>query len=109
MSTATPKRRVKHEPDVSARARYFRVLADPTRLAIIELLRDAELSVSDIVEAIGVPPSRVSNHLACLKWCKFVDADRRGRQVFYRLADDRVSDLIDQTDTLSVEQCDHLA
>lgn len=94
---------------LSARARYFRVLSDPTRLAIIALLRERECSVSDLVEALDARQSRISNHLACLKWCNFVQSDRRGRQVFYRLADPRVAELVDLSSSLSREQCAHLS
>lgn len=108
---ASPVEQLKSRAAVllSARARYFRVLSDPTRLAIIELLRERELAVSDLVDALGAPQSRVSNHLACLKWCNFVESERRGRQVFYRLADPRVAELVDLSSALSKEQCAHLS
>jgi DNA-binding transcriptional ArsR family regulator len=94
---------------LAARARYFRVLGDPTRLRMLEVLLDGERTVQEIAGAVGAPRSRVSNHLACLKWCQFVAARRQGRHVLYRVADLRVGMLIAAAGTLSVERCEHLA
>ncbi len=92
-----------------ALARYFRALGDPTRLRIIEALLERERTVSELVRLIGAPQSRVSNHLACLKWCRFADAERRGRQVVYRISDPGVRDLMRVARSLAGEHCDHLA
>ncbi|HLH70569.1 MAG TPA: metalloregulator ArsR/SmtB family transcription factor [Candidatus Dormibacteraeota bacterium] len=72
--------------DATALARFFRVLGDPTRLRILELLQHGERTVGEIVDAVGQPQPRVSTHLACLRHCGFVTAERRGREVVYRLA-----------------------
>src|SRR5207237_1128480 len=61
-------------------AKYFRGLGEPTRLRILELLRDeGELSVGELVKRLGVPQPKVSNHLACLRWCGFIEARREHR------------------------------
>jgi ArsR family transcriptional regulator, cadmium/lead-responsive transcriptional repressor len=75
-------------------ARYFQVLSDATRLQIIEELSVGERNVSDLVAAVGGGQSRVSNHLACLRWCGFVAARRAGREVFYSLADPAVEQVL---------------
>lgn len=92
-----------------ARGRYFRVFGDPTRLRILEALLDGERSVSELMVVAEAPQSRVSNHLACLKWCRLVEAERRGRQVIYRICDPRVTEMLRLSHTLSSEHCDHLA
>lgn len=70
-----------------AAARFFRVLGDPTRLRILKLLDGGrEVSVGELVASLGQPQPRVSTHLACLRHCGFVTAERRGKEVFYRLA-----------------------
>lgn len=92
-----------------ALARYFRALGDPTRLRIIEALLERERTVSELVRVVGAPQSRVSNHLACLKWCRFAEAERRGRQVVYRVTDRGVRDLIEVARSLAGEYCEHLA
>ncbi len=92
-----------------ALARYFRALGDPTRLRIIEALLERERTVSELVRLLGAPQSRVSNHLACLKWCRFADAERRGREVVYRISDPGVSDLVRVARSLVDQHRDHLA
>src|SRR5258708_23502229 len=66
-----------------ALARYFRVLGDPTRLRIAEALLEGERTVSELAALLAAPQSRVSNHLACLKWCRVAEAERRGREGGY--------------------------
>jgi DNA-binding transcriptional ArsR family regulator len=92
-----------------ALARYFRVLGDPTRLRIIEALLERERTVSELVELVGAPQSRVSNHLACLRWCRLAESERRGRTVVYRVADERVSRVLALAASLAEPNCDHLA
>jgi len=72
--------------DRAAAARFFRVLGDPTRLHILELLGEQERTVGELVSAVGQSQPRVSTHLACLRHCGFVDSERRGKEIVYRLA-----------------------
>jgi len=106
------------EPDVlqpaaecgpEALARYFRVLGDPTRLQILEALLVREHTVSELVVLTGAPQGRVSNHLACLRWCRFVESEHRGRQVVYRVADAEIAGLLDMARRLALPNCEHLA
>lgn len=76
------------------KAKLFRGFADPTRLAILELLRDGDLCVGDIVDATGASQSNVSNHLACLRDCGLVTSERQGRHIYYRTSDERVDALL---------------
>jgi DNA-binding transcriptional ArsR family regulator len=93
-----------------AAARLFKVLADPTRLALLRRLAEGEASVSELVAAVGNPPqSRVSNHLGCLRWCELVISEKVGRNVVYRLADRRVLSLIDMARDVATPHADHLA
>jgi ArsR family transcriptional regulator, cadmium/lead-responsive transcriptional repressor len=92
-----------------ALSRYFRVLGDPTRLRIIEALFEGDRTVSELVELLGAPQSRVSNHLACLRWCRFVDSERRGRTVVYRVSDERAVRLLELATSLAEPNCDYLA
>ena len=92
-----------------ALARYFRVLGDPTRLRIIEALIARPRTVSELVALTGAPQSRVSNHLACLKWCRVADAERQGRTVLYRIADRRIEQVVALAGELAAEDCEHLA
>lgn len=92
-----------------ALARYFRVLGDPTRLRIVQALLERERSVSELVALTGAPQSRVSNHLACLRWCRVAEAERRGRQIVYRVSDQRLGRLLLRASEMAAEHCDHLA
>jgi DNA-binding transcriptional ArsR family regulator len=86
-------------PDDSAdlHARFFRALGDPTRIRLLRLLNEApggERSVGELVAALDAPQSRVSTHLGCLRWCGLVQTRREGKQVYYRVADPRVRELL---------------
>ncbi|HEV2146867.1 MAG TPA: metalloregulator ArsR/SmtB family transcription factor [Longimicrobiaceae bacterium] len=86
--------------DAALRAKLFRGLSDPSRLAILEAVRPGPRSVGEIVDATGLGQSNVSNHLACLLGCGLVAREQRGRHAFYRLADERVDALLALADAL---------
>ncbi len=91
-------------------AKYFRTLADPTRLRILQLLRDeGELSVGEIAERLAVSQPGVSNHLACLRWCGFVATRRLHRTVFNFIADERVLMLLELGNELLDDNAEHVA
>lgn len=90
-------------------AKYFRVLGDRTRLRALELVADRERSVGELVSLLGEPQSKVSNHLACLRWCGFVETRREHRTVHYRLADERVAAVIDLGRALLHDNAEHVA
>jgi DNA-binding transcriptional ArsR family regulator len=78
-------------------ARFFRTLGDPTRIRLLHLLLAApsgECRVGELVAALDAPQSRVSTHLGCLRWCGLVQTRREGKQVYYRVADPRVRELL---------------
>lgn len=75
--------------------KFFHGLSDLTRLRIVEVLLDeGEQNVSQLVESLGQSQGRISNHLACLRWCGYVDSRREGKYVYYRVSDPRIRDLI---------------
>jgi DNA-binding transcriptional ArsR family regulator len=84
-------------PADELQAKFIRGLGDPTRLRIVRHLLHGPRSVSDLIELLGMPQSRVSNHLACLKWCGYVATERRGRSVIYHIADERVRAVLELT------------
>src|SRR3954449_3156836 len=61
----------------------LRLLADPTRLRILLLLEEDELSVAELQEILGMGQSRISSHLAQLKRAGAVDDRRSGKNVYY--------------------------
>ena len=91
-------------------AKYFRALGHPVRLGILdELRRRGECSVGELVELVGLAQPKVSQHLACLRWCGFVTTRREHRVVHYRLADDRVARMIALAHELLRGNAEHLA
>src|SRR5438067_2308914 len=61
----------------------LRLLADPTRLRLLLLLEEEELSVAELQEIMGMGQSRISSHLAQLKRAGVVDDRRSGKNVYY--------------------------
>jgi DNA-binding transcriptional ArsR family regulator len=91
-------------------AKYFRTFGNPTRLEILELLREhGELNVHELVEHVGSSQPQVSNHLACLRWCGLVTTRREHRQVNYRLADERVEEMLALARSLLQGNAEHVA
>ena len=90
-------------------AKFIRGLADPTRLRIVGFLLNGPRSVSEIMAKLRLPQSRISNHLACLKWCGYVSTERLGRTVIYRIDDDRVRQILDLTRAIVVDNAEHIA
>ena len=96
------------EPELVAK--YFRALGDPTRVRILELLaQHGELSVGDLVVHLAVSQPKASNHLACLRWCGFVATRREHPAVLYRIADERVSQLLTLGRGLLADNAAHVA
>jgi len=91
-------------------AKYFRGLGDGTRVRILDLLAEhEELSVGELVARLGQSQPKVSNHLACLRWCGFVATRREHPTVFYRVADPRVQQLLDLARGLLADNAEHVA
>jgi ArsR family transcriptional regulator, cadmium/lead-responsive transcriptional repressor len=90
-------------------AKYFRGFGDPTRLRILEALTDGERSVGELVELIDAPQPKVSAHLACLRWCGFVETRRDFRTVYYRIADKRVLKMLELAHALLADNAEHVA
>jgi len=95
------------EPEMVAK--YFRALGDATRVRILQLLGEGERSVGELTRLLGCRQPKVSNHLACLRWCGFVDSRREHRVVHYRIADPRVAQLLELGRALLEDNEEHVA
>jgi DNA-binding transcriptional ArsR family regulator len=73
----------------------FQALANPTRIAVLDELRDGELTVGDIVTRLAVEQSNVSQHLAIMRARQIVTARKAGNQVFYSVRDPLIFELLD--------------
>ena len=80
---------------VVAVARLFSVLSEPSRLALVQALRDGPLTVSELVEASGMKQANVSKHLGMLYQHRLVKRQRDGVCVRYEVADPVVFALCD--------------
>ena len=87
------------EQSIRLRVQLLAGLSDPSRLRILETLREGEQRVSDLVEATGLSQPNVSKHLSCLWGCGLVAREKRGREVHYWLIDG-VADLLGAVDVV---------
>ncbi|MGH3312721.1 MAG: ArsR/SmtB family transcription factor [Streptomyces sp.] len=75
-------------------AKFFRALADPTRLKLLEFILRGERTSAECVEHAGISQPRASVHLSCLVDCGYVTARRDGKKLRYSVGDPRVADLV---------------
>ena len=86
-----------HEVDervVEGLDRIGNALADPIRLRILVMLLDGSQCPSDLADTIGTSRSNLSNHLACLRGCGLVTAQRMGRHLHYSIVSDQLGDAL---------------
>ncbi len=77
------------------KSEIFQALGHPTRIAIVETLRDGELSAGKLIEMLGVEQANASQHLAILR-SKHVVVNRKvGNQVFYSIRDPALIKVLD--------------
>ncbi|MCX5328050.1 MULTISPECIES: helix-turn-helix transcriptional regulator [unclassified Streptomyces] len=81
-------------PLYEAKAEFFRMLGHPVRIRVLELLQDGPMPVRDLLAAIEVEPSNLSQQLAVLRRSGIVAATRTGSTVVYELAGGDVADLL---------------
>ena len=90
-------------------ARLFNGFANSTRLSILLLLSQrGEMKVGELVEELGAPQPRVSDHLRCLAWCGYVQVRREGRNAYYSVADDRVMQMLKLGEELLQDNLEHV-
>jgi DNA-binding transcriptional ArsR family regulator len=76
-------------------AAYFQALSEPTRLQILNFLRQQERKVGELAELCGFSAANVSRHLSVLQQHGLVERESRGTSAFYRIADPSVYELCD--------------
>ncbi|MGB8360487.1 MAG: metalloregulator ArsR/SmtB family transcription factor [Acidimicrobiia bacterium] len=84
-------------------------LADPKRLLIINLLRDGEMSVSDIYEFLELPQSNVSQHLSILRDKGLVTSRREAQFVYYSLSSPKIVEALDLLREVMADQVEVLS
>jgi ArsR family transcriptional regulator len=68
----------------------YKLLANPIRLEILDILRKREASLVELSESIGIRKPNVSQHLAIMRYLKVVAVRKEGQKAFYRIADKRM-------------------
>jgi DNA-binding transcriptional ArsR family regulator len=77
------------------KAEFFKALAHPTRIAIVETLREGELSAGALIERLGLEQANASQHLAVMRTKQIVISRKAGNQVFYSVRDPRIIEVLD--------------
>lgn len=96
-----------NRPLYEVKANLFKGLAHPVRVRVLELLAASdEVPVGDLLADTGLEASHLSQHLAVLRRHHLVVADRRGSQVYYRLAHARVAEFLAVARALLVDVLD---
>ena len=71
-------------------AELFKVMSNPKRLEILNIIKDKEVTVNEISKILDVRKSNTSQHLAYLRYVGVVVARRSGKNIFYKLVDPRI-------------------
>jgi DNA-binding transcriptional ArsR family regulator len=95
--------------ELAPAAALFRSLGDPGRLAILRRLAGGPARVVDLVEALGLAQSTVSQHLACLRGCGLVDSEPVGRASVFRLAQPALIEVLAAAETVLAATGDAVA
>ena len=77
------------------KSEIFQGLANPTRIAIVELLREGELSAGKLIERLGIEQPNASQHLAVLRAKQIVVSRKVGNQVYYSIRDRALIEVLD--------------
>ena len=75
-------------------AELFKILGDPTRLKIVELLLETDMCVNHIAETMGMGQSAISHQLRVLRQARLVTYRKEGKTAYYSLNDDHVEGLV---------------
>ena len=82
-------------PIYRVKADFFKVLAHPARIRILEILRDGERSVGDLVPEVGIESSHLSQQLGIMRRANLVQSRKEGSTVFYSVGNKELFDLLD--------------
>ena len=77
------------------KSEIFQGLANPTRIAIVELLRDGEMSAGKLIGKLGIEQANASQHLSVLRAKQIVVSRKAGNQVFYSIRDHALIEVLD--------------
>lgn len=96
-------------PSTALLSTLFTGLADPARLSCLLAVREQTRTVNEVVASTGLSQPNVSKHLACLRECGLLRAERSGRHVFYHVAHPGVESLLQAAETLLADTGETIA
>lgn len=82
-------------PIYEVKAEFFKTLGHPARIRVLEVLRDGERPVSELIPEVGIEPSHLSQQLAVLRRANLVRSRKVGSSVLYSVSDPRVFELLE--------------
>ncbi len=82
-------------PIYQVKAEFFKTLGHPARIRVLEVLRDGERPVSELIPEVGIEPSHLSQQLAVLRRANLVRTRKVGSSVFYSVSDPRIFELLE--------------
>ncbi len=86
------------EKTLEFKARLFKVIGDPNRLKVLEILRAGENCQCEIIPIIGQSQPTVSRHLKLLEDAGTITSKKEGTKMFYTVVDDHIFNLLDSID-----------
>jgi DNA-binding transcriptional ArsR family regulator len=82
-------------PIYQVKADFFKILGNPARIRVLEVLRDGERAVSELIPAVGIEASHLSQQLGIMRRANLVQARKDGASVFYSVGNPMVFELLD--------------
>jgi DNA-binding transcriptional ArsR family regulator len=82
-------------PIYQVKADFFKTLAHPARIRVLELLRDGERSVGELIPEVGLEPSHLSQQLGILRRATVLQSRKEGSTVLYSVTDPRIFELLE--------------
>jgi len=79
---------------LAAAAECLRTLAHPHRLRIVQMLLQGQFTVGELAEACSLPSAMTSEHLRLMQRCGFLSSEKKGRQVFYSVAEPHLKNIL---------------
>lgn len=95
-AVATAKKQMPSDGLVDGLSGFFKILGDPTRIRIVCALDQTELCVCDLSATLGMTKSAISHQLNTLRGANLVKYRRDGKNVYYSLDDQHVSDIVER-------------
>jgi ArsR family transcriptional regulator len=82
-------------PIYQVKAEFFKTLGHPARIRVLEVLREGERSVNELIPEVGIEPSHLSQQLAILRRANLVRSRKVGSSVIYSVTEPRIFELLE--------------